>query len=559
MEESEDMESFEQLQSSLLLELADLEAMCEDPRLALDKKLDLLHSFLQTKIKIVGGYAPSKNVSLNLQGPQLDPLYFDIRRLLLDADEPTRDIALEAVHRVVEAHRKPVSRGCDADEGAEVVNYAEYLTETSPFRALPRHHLLVSQQVDGWVQGKFPNLMVLMPVQHGKSFTVSDRLPSCILAREPRSHILVAAYSNTLVQRAIVANRNLMKSEFWQREFGWRVGEKDTQNALLLDVPGQDGRFSLIGAPLNGSIAGHTVDYAIVDDFCKDYQSALSPKIRQTVSDNFFSVIAPRSRHICLIGTPWHLSDLAMENLRLARTNPAARQWVLVVLAALNDGEDSYIEDTRTGEKRFFEPYDSLWPEVHPRSEIEEIRATIGDRKFNALYMCRPDVGGDCLFPLDRWRDLGNVAPMQIVWAWDFASGKSSARNDFTVGVCMGLMNDGLYAVLDVFRGKPDFPMMKRLVLAKWVETHKKYGLCAQVYFEDASSGQQMLQEFANLNAVSPTAIQPIPVVPTQNKAIRAEAIASAQNSGLVCLPKDAPWREQFVKELVRVPAVRAR
>ena len=434
------------------------------------------------------------------------------------------------------------------------MNYAEYLTETSPFRALPRHHLLVSQQVDGWVQGKFPNLMVLMPVQHGKSFTVSDRLPSCILAREPRSHILVAAYSNTLVQRAIVANRNLMKSEFWQREFGWRVGEKDTQNALLLDVPGQDGRFSLIGAPLNGSIAGHTVDYAIVDDFCKDYQSALSPKIRQTVSDNFFSVIAPRSRHICLIGTPWHLSDLAMENLRLARTNPAARQWVLVVLAALNDGEDSYIEDTRTGEKRFFEPYDSLWPEVHPRSEIEEIRATIGDRKFNALYMCRPDVGGDCLFPLDRWRDLGNVAPMQIVWAWDFASGKSSARNDFTVGVCMGLMNDGLYAVLDVFRGKPDFPMMKRLVLAKWVETHKKYGLCAQVYFEDASSGQQMLQEFANLNAVSPTAIQPIPVVPTVNKAIRAEAIASAQNSGLVCLPKDAPWREQFVKELSEFP-----
>ena len=143
---------------------------------------------------------------------------------------------------------------------------------------------------------------------------------------------------------------------------------------------------------------------------------------------------------------------------------------------------------------------------------------------------------------------------MQIVWAWDFASGKSSARNDFTVGVCMGLMNDGLYAVLDVFRGKPDFPMMKRLVLAKWVETHKKYGLCAQVYFEDASSGQQMLQEFANLNAVSPTAIQPIPVVPTVNKAIRAEAIASAQNSGLVCLPKDAPWREQFVKELSEFP-----
>ena len=58
--------------------------------------------------KLKGTDAPSKNVSLNLQGPQLDPLYLDIRRLLLDADEPTRDIALEAVRRVVEVHRKPV-------------------------------------------------------------------------------------------------------------------------------------------------------------------------------------------------------------------------------------------------------------------------------------------------------------------------------------------------------------------------------------------------------------------------------------------------------------------
>lgn len=58
--------------------------------------------------KLKGTDAPSKSVSMNLGGPQLDPLYLDIRRLLLDADEPTRDIALEAVRRVVEAHRLPI-------------------------------------------------------------------------------------------------------------------------------------------------------------------------------------------------------------------------------------------------------------------------------------------------------------------------------------------------------------------------------------------------------------------------------------------------------------------
>lgn len=233
------------------------------------------------------------------------------------------------------------------------VNFLEHLTETSPFRAIPHHHVIAAKQIDRVLSDEISNLMLLMPVQHGKSFVFSDRLPSYILGRNPLHHTLLTAYGNPLVQRAVVANRNIMRGEYWQKKYGWPIGDRDTQNALLLDVPGQDGRFSLIGAPLNGSIAGHTVDLAIVDDICRNEADALSPKIRQTVSDNFFSVIAPRSKKIVLVTTPWHLSDLAMENLRLARSNKAARQWTLVVLAATNDdGKDSYIEDTRTGERQ---------------------------------------------------------------------------------------------------------------------------------------------------------------------------------------------------------------
>lgn len=434
------------------------------------------------------------------------------------------------------------------------MGFLEHLTETSPYKTIPTHHRLAAQQVERVMVDEVSNLMLLMPVQHGKSFVFSDRLPSYVLGRNPLHHVLLTAYGNPLVQRAVVANRNTMKSEYWQGKYGWAIGEKDTQNALLLDVPGQDGRFSLIGAPLNGSIAGHTVDLAIVDDICRNEADALSPKIRQTVSDNFFSVIAPRSKKIILVTTPWHLSDLAMENLRLARNNKAARQWTVVVLAAINDGQDSYIEDTRTGEKQFLEPYESLWPEVHPRSELEEIRATMRDRKWQALYMCRPSVGANCLFPRDKWGTLPKLcSPIQINQAWDFASGKAGAKNDFTVCCTVALMNNGRYAVLDVFRGKPDFPMMKQLVFQKWVETYKQYGLMPQVFIEDASAGQQMLQEIAALNMREPTLVQPIPVLPTHNKATRAEAIASAQNNGQVDLA-DFADKETFIRELEEFP-----
>jgi len=436
-----------------------------------------------------------------------------------------------------------------------MATFYEHLTETSPYKAIPKHHQLAAQQIERVASGEVNNLMLLMPVQHGKSFVSSDRLPSYILGRNPLNHVLLTAYGNPLVQRAVVANRNTMRGEYWQKTYGWTVGEKDTQNALLLDVPGQDGRFSLIGAPLNGSIAGHTVDLAIVDDICRNEKDAMSPTVRATISENFFSVISPRSKKIILVTTPWHLSDLAMENLRIARTNKAARQWTVVVLAATNDeGKDSYIEDTRTGEKRYLEPYESLWPEVHPRKELDEIHATMRDRKWQALYMCRPSVGANCLFPRDRWGTIGFTAPIQINWAWDFASGKAGASNDYTVGCCVALMNNGRYAVLDLFRGKPDFHTMKQLVFAKWMETYQQYRLFPTVFIEDASAGQQMLQEINHANAVRPSLILPIPVTPTANKEIRAEAIASAQNSGRVDLPKDAPWKEDFIRELEEFP-----
>jgi predicted phage terminase large subunit-like protein len=433
--------------------------------------------------------------------------------------------------------------------------FLEHLRETSPYKVIPHHHLIAAQQIERVASGEVNSLMLLMPVQHGKSFVFSDRLPSYILGRNPLNHVLLTAYGNPLVQRAVVANRNTMRGEYWQKTYGWPIGEKDTQNALLLDVPGQDGRFSLIGAPLNGSIAGHTVDLAIVDDICRNEKDAMSPTVRATISENFFSVISPRSKRIILVTTPWHLSDLAMENLRIARTNKSARQWTVVVLAATNDeGKDSYIEDTRTGERQYLEPYESLWPEVHPRSELEEIKATMRDRKWQALYMCRPSVGSNCLFPRDKWGTLGNYAPIQITWAWDFASGKAGAKNDYTVGCCVGLMNSGRYAILDLFRGKPDFPMMKQLVFQKWLETYERYRLMAQVFIEDASAGQQILQEIANINMRQDTMVRPIAVAPTTNKEMRAEAIASAQNNGQVDLPEVVAWKENFIRELEEFP-----
>lgn len=438
---------------------------------------------------------------------------------------------------------------------ARTPSFREYVTQTSPYKTLPWHQAALADEIHEVVAGDGRRLMGLIPIQHGKSFLASDRIPSYLLGRNPLSHTLLAAYGASLVGRGVMQNRRIMSSPYWQSTFGWPIGAKDTQSELIMDVPGQDGRFSLVGAPINGSVAGHTVDLAVVDDICRNRADALSPKIRETVSENYHSVIAPRSKKIILVTTPWHQADLSMEIIRQARQNKAAPQWRLMILAATNDdGKDSYVEDTATGVRKYFEPYESLWPEVHPRNELDEIKATLRDSVWQALYMCRPSVGANCLFPRDKWGVLGPCAPIAINWAWDFASGKSGTKNDYTVGCCVALMNTGRYAVLDLFRGKPDFTMMKQLVFEKWSRTYDRYRLFPNIFIEDASAGQQILQEIANFNLRNNSLVRPIPVIPTHSKEMRAEAIASAQNNGQVDLPADALWREEFIRELEEFP-----
>ena len=94
-----------------------------------------------------------------------------------------------------------------------MATFLEHLSETSPYKAIPNHHWLAAQQIERVASGEVNNLMLLMPVQHGKSFVFSDRLPSYILGRNPLHHVLLTAYGNPLVQRAVVANRNTMRGE----------------------------------------------------------------------------------------------------------------------------------------------------------------------------------------------------------------------------------------------------------------------------------------------------------------------------------------------------------
>jgi predicted phage terminase large subunit-like protein len=184
---------------------------------------------------------------------------------------------------------------------------------------------------------------------------------------------------------------------------------------------------------------------------------------------------------------------------------------------------------------------------------LDQRRADLGEGLWQALYMCRPSMGANILFPSDRWTTDEMFVPAGIVQAWDCAS-KSGSANDWSVCCTLGVNNAGRYKVLDIWRAKPDFNSLKQQVFRQWMWAWGRYKVQAGVVIEDANAGTQLIQEIEHLNQVNPSTIFPVAVKPIRNKFVRAEAIAGYQNASQVSLPASAPWRESFIRELEEFP-----
>ncbi len=95
-----------------------------------------------------------------------------------------------------------------------------------------------------------------------------------------------------------------------------------------------------------------------------------------------------------------------------------------------------------------------------------------------------------------------------------------------------------------------EFSQLPGIVLARYQSLAARYRTIPALVAEDASAGTQIIQLF---QASHPT----IPLVvakPVKSKVIRAEAVTVLTRSGVVALPKNAEWRDQFVAECAAFP-----
>jgi predicted phage terminase large subunit-like protein len=128
------------------------------------------------------------------------------------------------------------------------------------------------------------------------------------------------------------------------------------------------------------------------------------------------------------------------------------------------------------------------------------------------------------------------------VQSWDTAF-KTGSENDYSVCTTWGVSGNGYY-LLSLWRGRVDFPELKRLVGSLGKEWKPN-----AILVEDKASGQSLIQELQYQSA-----LPIIPISVDRDKMARAQSITPLIEAGKVFLPESAPWLDLYLDELAAFP-----
>lgn len=416
------------------------------------------------------------------------------------------------------------------------------------------------------------NLLITMPPRHAKSTFGTVLFPSYYMARNPHRYTMSCSYNSQLATdfgrqvRAVVEQKQITQAfpEFTLSS------ESRAADVWRTEV---GGAYFAVG--VGGTTSGRPANLLLVDDPIKSREDAESMTQRNKTWNYYTSALATRLQPEAggqppkqiIILTRWHPDDLA--GRLMATEDWAEGRWKHINFPAIKK-----VNGTTKTRRNHLPPDDPryvptaqlnslapakrtvtdeveapLWPERFPLEDLKR-RERLNPREFASLYQQQPYIEGGNLIKTEWWNkypeDLKPENFVSVVIACDTAFKKTETA-DYSVAVVAGLDRNGDIYLIDIMRGKYDFPELKQRLIRlnnRW----RGRGLRA-MYIEDKASGQSLLQE---LKRESGMAIIPYKVV--HDKVARVNAILPLIEGGRVFIPDAAEWLDGFIDEAVSFP-----
>ena len=386
-----------------------------------------------------------------------------------------------------------------------------------------------------------PRLMLFMPPRHGKSTLASVAFPAWHLGRHPDHEFISCSYSGSLAMSFSRKVRQLLREPVYKNVFEKSRLDKDSQSVESWQTT-QGGGY--VAAGVGGGITGKGANVLVIDDPVKNREDAESDNNRAATWDWYTSTAYTRlspGGGILVILTRWHDDDLAGRLLKQAEDG--ADQWEVIRYPAIAEIDENF---RKQGE--------SLHPERYNVDALEQIRKAIGPRDWSALYQQNPVSDEGDYFSRDMIRyyeyDEIDTAELNYYCAWDLAIGQRD-RNDYSVGIVVGIDEyDNLY-VVDVVRGKYDgFELVEQIL--DLYETWRPGIVGIERGHIEMALGP-FLQKRTRERGLSEAYFKDLKVG-RRDKEARARAIQGRMQQGMVYFPKDAVWTGTMVAELLRFP-----
>ncbi len=387
--------------------------------------------------------------------------------------------------------------------------------------------------------GKNRRLIVTQPPRSLKSICTSVSFVAWSLGHDPSMRFACVSYSHELAASFARQFRTVVTSEWYRALFPTMRLSKDTETECVTTKNG--GRFVV---PVGGSFTGRGADVIIIDDPLKA-DDAQSDKARRVVNDWFSTTVLSRlddkqKGAIIVVAQRLHEDDLPGRLL----TEGGWHHLDLPAIAQEDQevpiGPDA-VHRHRTGE--------ALHPEREPLALLEGIKREMGSLTFSAQYLQRPvPPEGNLIKRCSiKWYDSppARTPGAQIVQSWDVASTTGDARDWSVCTTWLSFKRN--YYLLDVWRGRLEFPRLKHQLIAL-ARDHAPN----RILIEQAGPGLHLIQEF-RANPV-PGVPMPIGIKPAGDKLVRMEAQCARFEAGQVYLPREAPWLSDLLHEILSFP-----
>lgn len=406
---------------------------------------------------------------------------------------------------------------------------------------------LLCDQIQNMIEGENQKLIINLPPRYLKSVICSIALPAFILGHNPSTKIMCISYGEELASKLAADCKSVMEADWYKTLFPETRIRTDKKSVMDFETTKHGGRFA---TTISGAVTGRGADWIIIDDPLKP-ADALSDVIREKINELYGNTVSSRlndknTGRILVVMQRLHAHDLSGF---LFENDPDFKSIVLPLIAVQD--EEWQIKNHITGKIVIYKRKkgELLHPEREGEKVVNSYRNSMSPFVFSAQYQQNPIPIGSGMIKqewITTYQELPKLS--KIILSWDTAS-KTTETNAYSACVVIGVGKDQKYYLLEVFRGRLDFPSLTRKVKELSDKYEGKMSGKIITLVENASSGISLCQtlkgKITNL----------IPVSCKSSKEQRFDIVALKTEQGELLFPGQyEPWFKSFEDEFLTFP-----